>query len=53
MVAEEDLPPSDDEIPRSVSQNIPERSRKGTPLPASPVVQQVEEDAKSEARSEG
>ena len=53
MLAEEDLPPSDDELPRSVSQNVPERSRRGTPAPVSPVVQQVVEEVRSEAKSEG
>lgn len=53
VLAEEDLPPSDDELPRSVSQNVREQSRRGTPAPLSPAVVQVEEDAKSEAKSEG
>ena len=62
VVAEEDLPPSDDELPRSVSQNVPERSRRESPALISPIVlsgevdkEEGEEEAegKSEAKSEG
>ena len=62
VVAEEDLPPSDDELPRSVSQNVPERSRRESPALISPIVlsgevdkEEGEEEAegKSVAKSEG
>ena len=61
VVAEVDLPPSDDELPRSVSQNVPERSRRETPALISPLVLsaevekevEVDEEGKSEAKSEG
>ncbi|KAL5253857.1 hypothetical protein ACHWQZ_G013584 [Mnemiopsis leidyi] len=60
VVAEVDLPPSDDELPRSVSQNVPERSRRETPALISPLVLsaevekevEVDEEGKSEAKSE-